>query len=157
MEFWKDRNVLVTGVTGFLGSWLVAELHKLGANVVGLVRDHVPQCNLYLSGMDKKIKIVHGSITNLPLIERIIHEYNIDTVFHLAAQAIVNVANSSPLSKNLILLIFLKSHIFIYPILIIFNYIIELFKNIFIKIIDHHFLQLSLKMIIIVFFSQQPY
>lgn len=97
MDFWKDRNVLVTGCTGFLGSWLIIELVKLGANVIGLVRDHVPQSNLYLSGMDKQIKIVRGPITNLSLIERIIYEYDINTVFHLAAQAIVNTANSSPL------------------------------------------------------------
>lgn len=98
MSFWENRNVLVTGCTGFLGSWLVMVLHELGATAIGLVRDQVPQCNFYLSGMDKQIKIVRGSITDLPLIERIIYEYDINTVFQVAAQAVVGIANSSPLS-----------------------------------------------------------
>ncbi|MCC3510044.1 MAG: sugar dehydratase, partial [Microcoleus sp. PH2017_17_BER_D_A] len=42
-EFWRDRSVLVTGCTGLLGNWLVAELLERGALVTGLVRDLIPQ------------------------------------------------------------------------------------------------------------------
>ena len=69
-----------------------------GAEVVGLVRDHVPQSNLYLSMLDKSIKIVYGSISDSQLIERTIHEHDVNTVFHLAAQAIVGAAKASPIS-----------------------------------------------------------
>lgn len=96
-EFWKDKNVLVTGCSGFLGSHTVKLLTELGANVTGLVRDYTPKSNLY-SDPSVKINIVSGSLEDLPLLERIIGEYEIDTVFHLAAQAIVGIANRNPIS-----------------------------------------------------------
>ncbi len=97
-EFWKHRNVFVTGVTGFLGSWLVKYLVDSGAGVVGLVRDRVPQSNLYYSGYADRIKTVSGDLTDRYLLERILGEYEIDTVFHVAAQPIVGVANRNPIS-----------------------------------------------------------
>jgi CDP-glucose 4,6-dehydratase len=97
MSFWKDRNVLVTGCTGFLGWWLTADLLKKNANVVGLVRDIVPKAPFFLSGIEKQITVVHGSVEDYNVVERTINEYEIDTVFHLAAQAIVGVANRNPL------------------------------------------------------------
>ena len=98
MDFWKDRNVFITGCTGFLGWWLTDELVKQGANVVGLVRDLVPQAPFYLAGLDKKITVVHGALEDYDTIERAINEHHIDTVFHLGAQAIVGVANRNPMS-----------------------------------------------------------
>lgn len=98
MSFWKNKNVFVTGCTGLLGSYLVKELIEKGANVTGLVRDHVPQSNLYQGEHIKKMNIVRGSLEDLAVIERALGEYEIDTVFHLAAQAIVGVANRNPIS-----------------------------------------------------------
>ncbi len=74
------------------------ELIEQGANVTGLVRDHVPQSNLYQGDHVKKMNIVQGALEDLPVIERALGEYEIDTVFHLAAQAIVGVANRNPVS-----------------------------------------------------------
>ncbi len=74
------------------------ELIDQGANVTGLVRDHVPQSNLYQGEHIKKMNIVRGSLEELAVIERALGEYEIDTVFHLAAQAIVGVANRNPIS-----------------------------------------------------------
>ncbi|MGZ3123223.1 GDP-mannose 4,6-dehydratase, partial [Bacillus subtilis] len=76
----------------------VKELIEQGANVTGLVRDHVPQSNLYQGEHIKKMNIVRGSLEDLAVIERALGEYEIDTVFHLAAQAIVGVANRNPIS-----------------------------------------------------------
>lgn len=97
-NFWKDRNVFVTGCTGLLGSWLTEALCERGANVVGLIRDLVPRSNLRELGCWEKINIVRGEVENYPLLERALNEYEIDTVFHLAAQTIVSIANRSPLS-----------------------------------------------------------
>ena len=97
-KFWKDRNVFVTGCTGLLGSWMTKALVERGANVIGLIRDLVPKSNLNWSGFNDKITIVRGEIEDYFLLERVINEYEIDTVFHLAAQTIVNIANRNPLS-----------------------------------------------------------
>ena len=96
-KFWNNKNVFVTGGTGFLGSYLVKKLVNHGANVTILVRDYIPQSNIYIGEEYKKVNFVHGSLEDYLLIERILGEYEIETVFHLAAQAIVGVANRNPL------------------------------------------------------------
>lgn len=98
INFWKNKNVFVTGCTGFLGSYLVKALVNLGANVTGLVRDHVPRSNLYSGEEFNRINVVHGDIEDEYLLERALGEYEIDTVFHLAAQPIVGIAGRNPLS-----------------------------------------------------------
>jgi len=98
MSFWEGRKVLVTGCTGFLGWWLTSELIRHKAEVVGLVRDLTPQAPFFAQGTDKKISMVRGEIEDYDTVERTINEYEIDTVFHLAAQAIVGAANRNPLS-----------------------------------------------------------
>ncbi len=98
MSFWDNKNVFLTGCTGFLGSYMAKELVNLGANVTGLVRDNVPKSNLYKGEEYKKINNVTGAIEDEPLLERILGEYEIDTVFHIAAQAIVGIANRNPLA-----------------------------------------------------------
>jgi CDP-glucose 4,6-dehydratase len=98
MAFWKDRNVFVTGGTGFLGHWLTQELVDRQANVVGLVRDVVPTAPFFTDGLAGRIAIVRGELEDYALLERALGEYEIDTVFHLAAQAIVGVANRNPLA-----------------------------------------------------------
>ncbi|MBD7915284.1 GDP-mannose 4,6-dehydratase [Clostridium sp. Sa3CUN1] len=96
-KFWNNKNVFVTGGTGFLGSYLVKKLVNYGANVTILLRDYIPQSNIYIGEEYKKVNVVHGMLEDYLLIERTLGEYEIDTVFHLAAQAIVGVANRNPL------------------------------------------------------------
>jgi CDP-glucose 4,6-dehydratase len=89
----------VTGATGLVGSWLVAKLTELEADVVCLIRDWVPQSRLLSeTNFLQKTKIVRGDVRDQDLLERILGEYEIDTVFHLAAQTIVSVANRNPIS-----------------------------------------------------------
>ncbi|MBM4140386.1 MAG: NAD-dependent epimerase/dehydratase family protein [Nitrospira sp.] len=95
---WLNKSVFVTGYTGLLGSWLIEELLNLGANVTGLVRDHVPQSKIYREGFIEKITVISGSVEDYYLMERILNEYEIEIVFHLAAQTIVPIANNNPLS-----------------------------------------------------------
>jgi CDP-glucose 4,6-dehydratase len=97
-DFWHDKNVFITGCTGLLGSWLTKSLVERGANVTGLIRDMVPKSNLNWNGFDQEINIVHGNIEDYFLMERTLNEYEIDTVFHLAAQTIVTIANRNPIS-----------------------------------------------------------
>lgn len=94
--FWADRSVFVTGGTGFLGSALTEELVARGARVVCLIRDHVHDSALARSGTLGRVNVVYGDLSSIDTIERAIAEYEVDTVFHLAAQAIVGVANRSP-------------------------------------------------------------
>jgi CDP-glucose 4,6-dehydratase len=95
---WHDRPVFVTGATGLLGGWLVKRLVDEGASVVALVRDWVPKSTLLSSDLLNKITIVRGDVRDQVVLERSLGEYEIDTVFHLAAQTIVGVANRNPVS-----------------------------------------------------------
>jgi CDP-glucose 4,6-dehydratase len=97
-HFWQERRVFVTGCTGLVGSQTVRLLLERGARVVGLVRDHVPGSKLVREGLDQQIDIVHGAVEDLPIVERALNEYEIETVIHLAAQTIVGTANRNPLS-----------------------------------------------------------
>lgn len=98
LSFWDDRNVLVTGATGILGSWTTRELVRRGANVVALVRDRVPQSLILNAPEWNAVTAVHGPVEDFDLVERTLNEYEIETVLHLAAQTIVGTANRSPLS-----------------------------------------------------------
>jgi CDP-glucose 4,6-dehydratase len=69
-----------------------------GAAVVGLIRDSTPSSFFFQSGLDKRITIVRGDIEDYALIERVINEYEIESLFHLGAQTIVTIANRSPLA-----------------------------------------------------------
>jgi CDP-glucose 4,6-dehydratase len=97
-SFWRDRRVLVTGCTGLVGAWTTRFLVERGAHVVGLIRDRVAGSELFRSGVAERIDVVRGAVEDDRLIERTLAEYEIQTVFHLAAQTIVGVANRAPLS-----------------------------------------------------------
>lgn len=97
-SYWEEKNVFVTGGAGFLGSWLILSLIEKRANVVALIKDRVPNSVLFYSGADKKVTLIRGGLEDYSTIERSLNEYEIDTCFHLGAQAIVQTANRSPLS-----------------------------------------------------------
>lgn len=96
--FWKNRTAFVTGGTGFVGAHVVRHLLENGAKVVCLQRDVVRANSLDMLGLRDKVSVINGSLEDLMLMERILNEYEIDSVFHLAAQALVGAANRSPLS-----------------------------------------------------------
>jgi CDP-glucose 4,6-dehydratase len=97
-SFWDNRPTLVTGATGLLGGWLVKRLLSLGADVVCVIRDSVPQSELIRSGSIDRVKVVRGDVCDRVFLERVLGEYEIDTVMHLAAQTIVGIANRNPIS-----------------------------------------------------------
>ncbi len=96
--FWSDRPTLITGATGLVGGWLTRRLLESHADVVCLVRDWVPQCELVHAHLIDKVKVVRGDVRDRDLLERTLAEYEVNTVFHLAAQTIVGIANRNPLS-----------------------------------------------------------
>ncbi len=95
---WQRRRVFVTGGAGLVGSALVEELLSLGASVVCLILDDVPSSRFVTDGLPAKVTMIHGNVEDQALLERILGEYEIRTVFHLAAQALVGVANLNPIS-----------------------------------------------------------
>jgi CDP-glucose 4,6-dehydratase len=97
-DFWRDRTTLVTGATGLLGGWLVRQLVESGADVTCLVRDWVPESHLVRDGLWDRVHVVRGDVGDQALLERVLGEYGIDSVMHLAAQAIVTIANRNPVS-----------------------------------------------------------
>ena len=97
-EFWQDRPTLITGATGLLGGWLVRRLIDAGADVVCLVRDWAPQSEFVRARLIDRVKVVNGDVRSQSLNERVLGEYEIDTVIHLAAQTIVGIANRNPVS-----------------------------------------------------------
>ncbi len=96
--YWSERRVFVTGATGLLGGWLTRRLLGKGADIVCLVRDWFPQSQLVRDRLIDKIKVVRGDVCDRELVERILGEYEISSVFHLAAQTIVGIANNNPIS-----------------------------------------------------------
>ena len=97
-SFWRDRPVFVTGGTGLLGGWLIPKLLEQRASVTCLVRDWVPASELVQTRLIDRVNVVRGDVCDQVLLERILGEYEINTVFHLAAQTIVGIANRNPVS-----------------------------------------------------------
>lgn len=95
---WRGRNVLVTGASGFLGSWVAKDLVEQGARVICLIRDIVPDSYLNLTGTARKVIKVSGVLEDYEGLVRLFNEYEIDTCFHLAAQPLVTIALRNPLS-----------------------------------------------------------
>lgn len=94
---WKNKNVLITGITGFVGTWLAKDLVEKGANVIGFVRDEIPNMPLKTMGIyDKVGAMPKGDLIDYNSIKRVFDEYEIETCFHLAAQPIVTIANRNP-------------------------------------------------------------
>ncbi|MBD3361819.1 NAD-dependent epimerase/dehydratase family protein [Candidatus Woesearchaeota archaeon] len=98
MNFWKDKKVLVTGGFGLIGGWLTEELLNKSAEVTLLRRDHVPKSRIMVEGIANRANIIDGKLEDYSNTLRTLNEYEIDSVFHLGAQAIVGTANRNPLS-----------------------------------------------------------
>jgi len=95
---WRNINVLVTGATGLLGPWLIKKLCTHNANVIAIVRDAVPDSLFFMQHLNQKVITINGNLLDFFLLQRVLNEFNIHTVFHLGAQTIVGYANRSPLS-----------------------------------------------------------
>jgi len=97
MNVYKNKRVLVTGHTGFKGSWLVTWLLKLGAEVIGVSKDIPTNPSMFNElSLESKIKDIRADIRDLEVVKNIINEEQPDFVFHLAAQAIVSTSYSEP-------------------------------------------------------------
>jgi CDP-glucose 4,6-dehydratase len=92
------RSVFVTGAYGLLGSWLTKSLVEAGARVTVLRRDALVTSALRIEGTESRVNVVTGDVCDHPLMERVLNEYDVHTVFHLAAQTLVGTANRSPVS-----------------------------------------------------------
>jgi len=97
-KFFKGKKVLITGHTGFKGSWLTVWLEILGAKVIGVSNGFPTYPNHYqLLNLDKKILNKNLDIRNLSLLKSFVKKNQPDFVFHLAAQSIVNLSYKDPL------------------------------------------------------------
>ncbi len=94
---WQGKRVLVTGATGIVGSWLCRELLAQHADLTVFVRDTDPQSELYRSGDIQRASVVNGELEDYDTVERALNEHEIQAIFHLGAQTIVNTALRSPL------------------------------------------------------------
>ena len=93
-DTWRDTSVFITGGTGLAGGWLAGRLTELGAQVTCLVRDWVPDSSLLRD--EARATLVFGDVRDQALVERILGDYEVEAVFHLAAQTIVPIANRNP-------------------------------------------------------------
>ena len=97
-EFWKGRSVLVTGHTGFKGSWLCLWLDALGAKVTGLALDPPTQPNLFQqAGVASSIRSVLVDIRDFPRLKSVVAECRPEVVIHMAAQSVVRRSYEDPI------------------------------------------------------------
>lgn len=98
LKIFNGKKVLITGNTGFKGSWLTIWLHKLGAEITGF-SDSIPtNPSLFVDAkLEGKINHVYGDVTNLNALDKIISATRPDFIFHLAAQAIVSTSYLDPI------------------------------------------------------------
>ncbi len=95
---YSGRKVVITGHTGFKGSWLATWLVKLGADVVGVSKDIPTNPSMFEAlNLERKIKHFQEDVRNLEKIKKIISEVKPDFVFHLAAQAVVSASYTDPI------------------------------------------------------------
>ncbi len=95
--FWDGRRVFVTGAYGLLGSTITEFLVEFGASVVVMQRDHVPSSRLFETDAAKKVAVVRGDFEDYDTVSRTLNDYEIESVFHVGAQAIAPIANRAPL------------------------------------------------------------
>ena len=96
-KFWLGKKVLITGHTGFKGSWLALWLNMLGAEVAGYALEPLtPYDNFVLTGLEGKINHKIGDIRNYDRLQEFFHSVNPEIVFHLAAQPLVRESYNAP-------------------------------------------------------------
>ena len=89
-DFWRGKNVLVTGHTGFKGSWLSLWLNELGAHVTGYALKSPYPINLFNEArIGELIESVEGDIRDYSLLSAVIKKVNPEVIFHMAAQPLV--------------------------------------------------------------------
>jgi CDP-glucose 4,6-dehydratase len=94
---YKNKNVLVTGHTGFKGSWLAIWLRELGANVIGFSLDpYTNEDNFVVSDLKNKITDIRGDIRDINSLQKVFEEHKPEFVFHLAAQPLVRLSYEQP-------------------------------------------------------------
>jgi CDP-glucose 4,6-dehydratase len=94
--FWSERRVLLTGHTGFKGSWLSLWLQKLGAHVAGYAWPP-PAASLFeLASIGKQMTCIHGDIRNTEALQSAFDRFHPEIVFHLAAQSLVRKSYGQP-------------------------------------------------------------
>lgn len=95
--FWRDRKILVTGHTGFKGSWLSLWLQTLGAQVVGYSLGPPSIPNMFeVASVAQEMESIEGDVRDLPLMKRTINAHQPEVVFHLAAQSLVRPSYIDP-------------------------------------------------------------
>lgn len=95
---YSGQAVLVTGAQGFVGAWLAERLLDAGARVVVPQRDIPAETRFRSEGVEDRCELVMADLTDYDAVLRMLNEHEVTTVFHLAAQTIVGIANRSPLS-----------------------------------------------------------
>ncbi len=93
---WREKNVLVTGANGFLGSWVTKALVDEGARVICLIKEDLPLSLFNLTGTIDRVTKVAGTLEDYATVEKVIREFGVEICFHLAAQPIVTAAQSEP-------------------------------------------------------------
>ena len=88
--------MLVTGAQGFIGTWLAERLLAEGARVIAPRRDVAAESRFRTDGVEERCDLVQLDIADYPELLRVLHEYRVRAVFHLASQSIVDVADRSP-------------------------------------------------------------
>lgn len=99
MDFWKGKRVLITGHTGFKGSWLAFWLKMLGAEVCGFALAPESSPNLYENlDLENQIRSITGDVRDRDSVEKIICDFQPEIVFHLAAQSLVRKSYREPVA-----------------------------------------------------------
>ncbi len=96
-SFWNNRPTLITGGSGFIGAHIVSHLVEKGAEVFCLVRDPDHARSLDLLSLRDKITLIPGTIVDLGLLQSVLSDCHIKTVFHLAGQSLLGEADRSPI------------------------------------------------------------
>ena len=97
-NFWKNKKVLLTGHTGFKGSWLSIWLKKIGVDLIGFSKDIPTEPSLFeLANVSEDMTSVMGDIRNFSVVQEIIEDNQPDIIIHMAAQALVRDSYKNPL------------------------------------------------------------
>jgi CDP-glucose 4,6-dehydratase len=96
LEFWRDKTVLVTGASGFLGGWIVRELLRQGAEVVAILRQPRAQSQFELAGFGAQVTVVRGAAEDPEVLATAFAGHRFFAVFHLASMVDVNAALRDP-------------------------------------------------------------